>query len=67
MKGTRVFRIEECELDLLKYKTNQHLDKCREDLKGASEKCDGEIAEVERVCDVQATEASNCKNELTTS
>ena len=56
MKGARVFRIEECELDLRKHKNNEHLNKCKKDLKGASAKCDvkiakcdDEIAEVERV------------------
>ena len=59
MKGTRVFKIEECELDLLKHKNNEHENKLKEDLKGATEKCEAQIAQVERVCDVDAAEAND--------
>ena len=61
MKGTRVFRIEACEEDLRKYKTDEHLNKLKEDLKGATEQCDAEIAEVERICDVDAAEVQKVR------
>ena len=53
-----VFRIEECELDLIKYKTDVYLNKCIKDLNGATEKCNAEIAEEYRVCEVDAAEAN---------
>ena len=59
MKGNIVFRITECEEDLVKYKNNVQLNKCIKDLEGATAKCDADIAEVERVYKVQATEASD--------
>ena len=59
MKGIRLFRIKECEKDLIKYKNNEHLDKCREELGGALNRCEAEIKEVEKIYEVEAAKAKD--------
>ena len=66
MKGTRVFRIKECELDLIKYKNNVQLNKCRKNLKGASAKCKAYIAKIDREYKVEAANAKDRFDQVTT-